>query len=139
MRAVLGVEGGGSHTHAVVADASGQILGVGKNNDAANWEDVGISAASAAIRSCVTEAIGAAGLQTSEISTSVFGLAGIDFPTLIVVGDEDTLTPVAEAEALRAGIRGARLEIIDGAGHLSNLEQPEKFNSVLIDFINSLQ
>jgi pimeloyl-ACP methyl ester carboxylesterase len=55
------------------------------------------------------------------------------------VGDEDTLTPLAEAESLRAGIRGAQLQVIEGAGHLSNLEQPERFNSVLIDFINSLK
>ncbi len=85
------------------------------------------------------QGIAAAQRGMAERRDSTYILAGIDFPTLIVVGDEDTLTPVAEAEALRAGIRGARLEIIDGAGHLSNLEQPEKFNSVLIDFINSLQ
>jgi pimeloyl-ACP methyl ester carboxylesterase len=35
------------------------------------------------------------------------------------------------------GIRGARLRIIDDAGHLSNLEQPEEFNAALIDFIAS--
>jgi len=54
---------------------------------------------------------------------------------LIVVGSEDTLTPVTEAESLRSGIRGARLRVIAGAGHLSNMEQPEEFNSALLDFI----
>ncbi|MFY9570569.1 MAG: alpha/beta fold hydrolase [Blastocatellia bacterium] len=70
-------------------------------------------------------------------STSL--LAGIDFPVLIIVGSEDTLTPVSEAESLRNGIRGSRLCIIDGAGHLSNLEQPEEFNTALSDFIGSLR
>ncbi|HJZ68542.1 MAG TPA: alpha/beta fold hydrolase [Blastocatellia bacterium] len=84
---------------------------------------------------------GIAGAQRgmAERRDSTYILAGIDFPTLIIVGDEDTLTPVAEAEGLRSGIRGARLEVIDGAGHLSNLERPDKFNSVLIDFVNSLK
>jgi pimeloyl-ACP methyl ester carboxylesterase len=79
--------------------------------------------------------IAAAQRGMAERRDSTYILAGIDFPTLIIVGAEDTLTPVSEAESLRDGIRGARLEVIDGAGHLSNLEQPEKFNSVLIDFI----
>jgi pimeloyl-ACP methyl ester carboxylesterase len=64
-------------------------------------------------------------------------LSVIDVPSLIVVGSEDSLTPVAEAERMRGGIRGARLRTIDSAGHLSNLEQPEQFNAALIDFIAS--
>lgn len=68
---------------------------------------------------------------------SINMLSVIDVPTLIVVGSEDALTPVAEAEGLYGGIRGARLRTIDSAGHLSNLEQPEDFNAALIDFIAS--
>ena len=64
-------------------------------------------------------------------------LSVIDVPALIVVGLEDTLTPVAKAERMQNGIRGALLRIIDDAGHLSNLEQPEEFNAALIDFIAS--
>lgn len=85
------------------------------------------------------QGIAAAQRAMAERRDSTYILAGIDFPTLIMVGDEDALIPVSEAESLLAGIRGARLEVIEGAGHLSNLEQPEKFNSVLIDFINWLQ
>ena len=69
---------------------------------------------------------------------STYILAAIDFPTLIVVGAEDMLTPVAEAEAMRDGIRGARLQVIEGAGHLSNIERPQEFNAALIEFIESL-
>jgi 3-oxoadipate enol-lactonase len=69
---------------------------------------------------------------------STYILAAIDFPTLILVGAEDQLTPVAEAESLRDGIRGARLQVIEGAGHLSNLERPHEFNAALRDFIKSL-
>ena len=80
MGPVLGVEGGGSHCHAVLADTSGQVLGIGANQDPANWDDVGIEAAAGAIRSCVTEALNAAGLKPDGVGASVFALAGVDFP-----------------------------------------------------------
>lgn len=70
---------------------------------------------------------------------STYILTAIDFPTLILVGAEDQLTPVAEAEGMRDGIHGARLQVIDGAGHLSNLERPHEFNAALIEFIASLE
>lgn len=70
---------------------------------------------------------------------STYLLPAIAFPTLILVGAEDQLTPVAEAESLRDGIRGARLHVIEGAGHLSNIERPHEFNAVLIEFVESLQ
>jgi pimeloyl-ACP methyl ester carboxylesterase len=69
---------------------------------------------------------------------STYILPGIDFPVLVMVGSEDKLTSVSEADALRASIRGARLRIIEHAGHLSNLEQPIQFNSALAEFIRAL-
>ncbi len=59
-------------------------------------------------------------------------LAGITVPTAVIVGERDTVTPLAEAEKLVAAIPGASLSVIPGAGHLSNLEQPEAFNQALI-------
>ena len=83
---------------------------------------------------------GVAGAQRgmAERRDSTDLLADLDLPALIIVGSEDTLTPVAEAEGLRRGIRGARLQVIEDAGHLSNLEQPEEFNKRLIEFIGNL-
>lgn len=80
MQPVLGVEGGGSHSHAIVVDAMGSLLGIGANDDDANWDDVGIEAASAAIRSCVREALDGAGLEATGLAASLFALAGVDFP-----------------------------------------------------------
>ncbi len=51
-------------------------------------------------------------------------LGAIAVPTLVLVGAEDVLTPPSEAEALAAAIPGARLDVIPGAGHLANLENP---------------
>ena len=65
-------------------------------------------------------------------------LATIDVPTLVVVGDEDVLTPPSEAEILHEAIRGSRLEVIEHAGHVSNMERPAAFNHVLTEFLASL-
>lgn len=65
-------------------------------------------------------------------------LATIDVPTLVVVGDEDVITPVSESRAMHDGIRGSRLEIIGGAGHVSNVERPAAFNHVLSEFLSTL-
>lgn len=62
-------------------------------------------------------------------------LPKIDVPTLIIVGREDSIRPVADAEFMHQGIRTSRLEIIEDAAHMTNMEQPESFNGCLIDFI----
>lgn len=66
-------------------------------------------------------------------------LPRIHCPTLVLVGEQDTLTPPAEAEKLAQAIPGARLEIIAGAGHLSNLEQPARFTHLVEDFLAGLK
>lgn len=71
-------------------------------------------------------------------------IAGLDFldklhavktPTLVLVGDQDVGTPPAMAATLAAAIPGARLEVIPGAAHLSNIEQADVFNRLLLDFL----
>ena len=66
-------------------------------------------------------------------------LATIDVPTLVVVGSEDVLTPKSEAEILHDAIRGSRLEVIEQAGHVSNVERPAAFNHVLSEFLAGLE
>jgi pimeloyl-ACP methyl ester carboxylesterase len=65
-------------------------------------------------------------------------LATITCPTLVVVGEHDTLTPPAEAEKLVLGIKGAKLVKIPGAGHLPAIENPEPFNAALAQFFGGL-
>jgi 3-oxoadipate enol-lactonase len=62
-------------------------------------------------------------------------LPRIAVPTLVIVGEEDAITPPAESLVLRDRIPGARLVTIAGAGHLSNLEQPQAFNGALREFL----
>ena len=59
----------------------------------------------------------------------------IHCPTLVVVGDEDTITPPALSEEMHRAIAGSELAVIPGAGHLSSLEQPAVFNDVLARFL----
>jgi 3-oxoadipate enol-lactonase len=73
-------------------------------------------------------------LMTRPDSTPL--LETIHVPTLILVGDEDTVTPPAAAEALHRGIAGSELVTIHGAGHLSNLEQAQAFNAALARFLD---
>jgi 3-oxoadipate enol-lactonase len=58
-------------------------------------------------------------------------LGEIAAPTLVLVGERDAETPLAYSEELASGIPGAMLEIIPGAGHISNLEAPEAVTSAV--------
>jgi pimeloyl-ACP methyl ester carboxylesterase len=62
-------------------------------------------------------------------------LHSIISPTLILVGSDDKITPLEDAEMMHREIGGSRLEIIEGAGHVSNMEQPESFNRALLQFL----
>ena len=66
-------------------------------------------------------------------------LPKINAPTLVIVGGEDTVTPPADAELMRREIPDARLETIEGAGHLPNIERPIEFSHALRHFLNDLQ
>ena len=63
-------------------------------------------------------------------------LAGV--PTLVVVGEADTLTPPNQARAMADAIPGGRLAVIAGAGHLPPVEQPEATTASLREFLRSL-
>jgi 3-oxoadipate enol-lactonase len=63
-------------------------------------------------------------------------LSAIHVPTLIVVGDEDTVTPRAVAEDMHRGITGSELVAIPEAGHLTNLEQPDAFDAAIGRFLD---
>jgi N-acetylglucosamine kinase-like BadF-type ATPase len=78
--AVLGLDGGGTKTHVVVADDRGALLGAAAGA-AANWEDVGLEAAAGAIRAVVLHALDVAQLAPEALDGSVFGLAGNDWPS----------------------------------------------------------
>lgn len=65
-------------------------------------------------------------------------LAEINLPTLIIVGREDSIRPMADSEFMHRGIRNSRLEIIEEAAHMTNMEQAEVFNHALLTFLKKL-
>jgi len=62
-------------------------------------------------------------------------LQEINIPTLIMVGEEDKITPITTAQQINEKILNSKLEIIQQAGHLSNLENPTAFNTHLVTFL----
>ena len=64
------------------------------------------------------------------------GLAAIACPTLVLVGEQDVLTPPDRAAEIAAGIRGAAQVVVPDCGHLSTLEQPQAVTQALTNFLN---
>ncbi len=63
-------------------------------------------------------------------------LPKIKAPTLIIWGSEDRVIPPSYAEIFTRAIPGARLKIMEGAGHLPYVERPEEFNGIVMEFFN---
>ncbi|HEV2643780.1 MAG TPA: alpha/beta fold hydrolase [Candidatus Elarobacter sp.] len=62
-------------------------------------------------------------------------LATINVPTLVIVGEEDAITPPGEMRAMQGAIPGADLRVVEQSGHLTCVEQPETFNGLLASFL----
>jgi 3-oxoadipate enol-lactonase len=85
----------------------------------------------------ITLASDFASAPARKLDPPAFGrLAEIKAPTLVIVGDEDVAEIRDTADLLVSKIRGARKAVIHDAAHLPNLEHPEKFNRVLLNFLN---
>ena len=74
----------------------------------------------------------------AERPDSLPTLATVDVPTLIMVGDEDTVSPPADAELMRAHIRGSTLRVVPRAGHYPPFEQPEVCTAAIREFLDSM-
>lgn len=79
----------------------------------------------------------ARGMLAQQDGRVIESLPAIRVPTLIIVGDKDEPF-LAPCRYMAGKIPGARLEVIEGAGHSANLDQPEAFNRVLGDFLAAL-
>ncbi len=70
--------------------------------------------------------------------TAISRLAEIHVPTLIIIGDQDVLDILKIADILEKGIPGARIEVIPGTAHHLNMEKPQEFNRIVLDFLGTL-
>jgi pimeloyl-ACP methyl ester carboxylesterase len=81
------------------------------------------------------EAIAAAALGMAERVDSTGDLAGIDVPTLVITADGDRLIPPDLTTPMAEQIADARLEVLPGVGHLTNVEAPDRFTTLLRDHV----
>jgi 3-oxoadipate enol-lactonase len=81
------------------------------------------------------DSIAAAGGGPPPPPDSTPDLPGIDVPALVITSKEDTLIPAEVSGPMAEAIPGAELLVIEGAGHLSNLEQPDAFNEALEEHV----
>lgn len=65
-------------------------------------------------------------------------LTQVHVPTLIVVGSDDGITTVADAESMHRAIPDSRIVVIPDVGHMSNMEAPQEFNEALVEFLEGL-
>ena len=65
-------------------------------------------------------------------------LSACDLPALVVVGDEDAITPESDAHDMAAQLTDVRLQRLAGAGHLSAMEMPEELNTALRRFLSEI-
>jgi pimeloyl-ACP methyl ester carboxylesterase len=63
-------------------------------------------------------------------------LEKLSVPTLVMAGEEDTVYPPELAREMAKRIPGAELVMFERTGHLANLEEPERFNKVVFDFLS---
>ncbi len=92
---ILGIDGGGSKTRALLADRYGAMLGVG-TADSSNYHSVGFEAATRALQSAIAEALKSAGVDPATLlAAACFGLGGVDRPA-----DHDLWTAWIEQEAI---------------------------------------
>lgn len=78
-------------------------------------------------------------LALAARTDTTVSLPKITCPTLILVGEKDTLTPLAASQAMKDNIPGAEMFVIANAGHISNMENPAEFNKHLIAFVTKIK
>ncbi len=101
----LGIDAGGTKTHALIADAAGRVRGVGAAGPG-NWEGVGLEGALATYRDALGQALAGAGIAASQVAAAGYGLAGYDWPS-----DHARLDPLLA----RLGVPGPRVLVNDTA------------------------
>ena len=116
---LLGVDAGGTKTHALVCDEQGGVLGTGVTGPA-NWEIVGLEGAFEALQQATGDALGQAGAAATAVSAAAYGLSGLDWPS-----DEEQLRPIVE----RLGAGGAQTLVNDA---IAALRAGAKWGAVIV-------
>jgi 3-oxoadipate enol-lactonase len=84
------------------------------------------------------QGVAAALRAMAERPDSLPTLRSFRHPVLVIAGEDDSIVPVSEAEAMTSAAPNATLEVVPGAGHLTPVEQPERFAEVVERFLERL-
>lgn len=126
-----------ANTRGSAAVANAQIAGLVGKTTRDKRPDIYDAVHRSIAQAQVDGIVGALGaMMTRPDSTPT--LPTIDVPTVIIAGSEDVATPPRESRAMHAAIPGSRIEILQQAGHLSNVERPAAFNTVVAEFLATL-
>ncbi|MBU5612192.1 alpha/beta fold hydrolase [Geomonas azotofigens] len=90
------------------------------------------------MRSAAPQGLAGGLLAMRDRKDYVADLKSFQLPSLVLAGAEDRAAPLEVAHVLIDGLAGCKSRIIDKAGHMLNMEQPEIFNQTMIEFLNSL-
>jgi 3-oxoadipate enol-lactonase len=83
------------------------------------------------------EGIAAAIRAMKDRPDSTEVLKGLSSPALVVVGADDVIAPLSEAEMIHGALAGSRLEVLPSVGHMSTLEAPAAFNALLAEWLHT--
>ena len=100
------------------------------------------NAADGAVKSLIsvlTAGINLFGQKSKVIQPLLEKMPTVKAPTLVVWGRQDQIIPVSHAEIAASRIPNARLELFDNCGHMPQFEQPEKFNKLVLEFLEEKQ
>jgi pimeloyl-ACP methyl ester carboxylesterase len=84
------------------------------------------------------DAAGAEGTPTRTSPTAYGRLGDIHVPTLVIAGDIDLPEIMVSTDLIVAGIPGARKAVMQGVAHAPNMERPEEFNRLVLDFVRAV-
>jgi pimeloyl-ACP methyl ester carboxylesterase len=102
-----------------------------RSQEAAYWRDFMVGNDRAGITNAFEGAIRRPGVYDQLHSISV--------PALIIVGDDDKVTPLPKSKRMHEAISGSRLVIIPGSGHTSTIEQPQAVTAAITSFLDDLE
>ena len=91
------------------------------------------------MEACPAETVARALVALRDRPDQTSALGGINTPTLIIVGEADQITPPDVARGMQSRIAGSRLVLIQGAGHMSPMEQPGQVNRAIEKFARAIE
>lgn len=127
MTLVLGIDGGGTKTHALIVDHAGTVRGFATDGPA-NWEVVGLRGAGDAVREASHKALAAAGVRAGDLAAAVFGLAGVDW---------DSDIPRLSSEMEQLGLAGP-FEVMNDSFVALRAGAPEGWGVVVVGGTGSI-